>query len=708
MVHQGKMMIDPKQMTLADGTELTPSEEAATSESGILDRSWVKIAFMVPLDEIGDTDDRKNTFYTSASAKYTDTRLGCNIGINPKPQWTRYADIRVKGRMVGRNDVNLTSVSGNYGMGSAYSEGLDAAAQKIFLRFGVPKFNSLLNFLQNAFDREQMILARTGRAPSAFYTLAKVAGVALTAISFPALTIGVMVGKAIMYAMARPTNKFFTLKPTMFSYWSTVNHLVINHAVNVGLIKKILNTEEGQRLGRPYKFDDTQISIMTDMFPDMFRDGTFDILAMATKAQRLANKQFRTDYDRLSKDSATDFEGYLKRDFSTGSHETMISDEKGNPTLGALFNHLSDFSRYWVAERNDSVIQEMDPRYKSDGEPPPPGEISPLGEHVKSMVEYIDAETRQGAEFAVFRVNHTGSVSESFGNSVAESDLAQKFNGMSSQFKEARFSIADGTLFSGVLGSVQNALADVATGAIDGVTLGFSGLVAGLGGSGYIDIPKHWQSSSATLPRGSYKMQLISPYNNPVSQMMNLWIPFYMLVAGGLPRATGKASYTSPFYCQLYDRGRLQSKLAMIESISVTRGTSNLQFDTLGKVLALDLSFDIVDLSTIMHMPVGSGKILDVDITIDDDNILMDYLNVLGGMDIYSQIYEWPKAQLAMTKKLASLKYKATSPAFHAVMFKNSLQDGFINDITQGTSGLFFDVIEGVNRGSASIDGTRD
>lgn len=703
-------MIDPKQMTLEDGTPITPPEEASTSENSVLDRNWVKIAFMVPLDEIGDPDDIKNSFYTSASAKFTDTRLGCNIGINPKPQWTRYADIRVKGRMAGRNDVSLTNISGNYGMGSAYSEGIDAASQKIFLRFGVPKFNSLLNFLQNAFDREQMIMARTGRAPSAWYTAAKVAGSALALVSFPALTIGVALGKALLYMTSRPSNKFFTLKPTMFLYWSTVNHLVINHAVNVGLIKKVLSNEEGQRLGKPYSFDEEQIKIMSEMFPDLFRDGVFDIIAMATKAQRLANKQFVNDYERLSRDSAADFEGYLKRDGAL-THNTPIADSRGPgelvPSLGSLFNYITMASRYWTAEREDSVIQEMDPRYKPDEETPEPGKINPATEHIKSMIEYVDAEVRDGAEFAVFRVNYTGSSNESFGNSVAESDLAQKFNGMSSSHKEARFSVADGQLFSGFLGSVQNAVTEVAMGAIDGVTMGFAGLVAGLGGSGYIDIPKHWQSSTATLPRGSYKMQLISPYGNPVSQMMNIWIPFYMILAGALPRATGKASYTSPFYCQVYDRGHLQSKLAMIESISISRGTSNLQFDTYGKALAIDLTFDIVDLSTIMHMPVGSGNLLDHDITIDDDNILMDYLNVLAGMDIYSQIYTWPKAQLDMTKKLAQLKYKTTSPAFHAAMFRNSMTDGFLNDITLGGSGLLMGALEGVNRGNALLDGTR-
>lgn len=693
-----------------NGVPLTPPTEVTSDDSFYLDRNWVKIAFMVPDLELTDESDRINRYYSSASAKFTDARLGCNIGINPKPQWTRYADIRVKGRLAGRNTVSLTNISGNYGMGRAYSEALDDPAQKVFLRFGVPRFNSLVNFLTNAFNREQIIMARTGRAPTAWYQLAKAAGTAIPLIAFPALTMGIFVGKAINAYVIRPTYKFFTLKPSMYQYWSTVQNLCINHAVNVGLIKKIFNKDKGEKLGSQYKIDETSIDAVSSMMPDVFRGGTFDIIAMATKAQRLANQQFEQGFNKLSQDDATDFYGYLKRDIGSqsSSHATPISDSSANPTLSTLFDHVLKVGRYFTAEKEEGVQQEQDPRISPDQPPPPKGKNSPMMDHINSMAHYYDAEQREGAEFACFRVTHTGSIQESFGNSTAESDLAQKFNGVSSQFREARFSLADGNIFGGVIQDIQNAVTNVAMGALDGATLGFAGLVSGLGGSGYIDIPKHWQSSSATLPRGSYKIQLISPYNNPISRFINIWIPFYMLLAGVLPRSTGKSSYTSPYYCQFFDRGRVQSKLAMIESMSVTRGTSNLQFDLTGQALALDVTFDIVDLSTIMHMPISSGGLLDTpDLGLDDDNITNDYLNVLAGMDIYSQLYAWPKAQIAATKQLAALKHKATSPAYHAALLRNSASEGFINDITLGASGLVQGAAGALTKGSALLDGTR-
>lgn len=691
-----------------DGVPIAiPAQERSPTE--IFDRNWLKMAFMVPDIDIAVDSDVLNRYYSSASAKFTDSRVGCNIGINTKPQWTRYCDIRVKGRLEGRNDVTIGNVSGNFGMGSAYSENIDDPAQKIFMRFGVPQFNSLSSFLLKAFNREQTIMARTGRAPTAWYKLGNWTTSALMLIAFPALSITVASAKTISWLISRPTSKFFTLKPTMFMYWNSVNNLVINHSVNVGLIKKVLadsDTQDTQRLGQTYTLDKDQIAMLGQLYPDIFRNGTIDIISLASRAQRLANLQFQNDYDRLGRDSSTDFEGYLHREYTTdGRHGSYISDSKGDDTLSSYLNRMLMGSRYITAEKGEDFIQEADPRV---GTPDKEGKASPLKDHVEAMVKVLDAEFRHGAEFACFRVDHTGSMQESFGNSLIESDLSQKLNGISSQTAEARFSFADGNLIGGAIGSIVGAVKDIGLGALDAATFGFAGLAAGLGGSGYIDIPKHWQSANASLPRGSYKIKLISPYNNPVSRLMNIFIPLYMLMAGGLPRSIGKQSYTSPFYCQIYDRGRLQSRLAMIESISISRGTSNLQYDLSGNALAIDVSFTVVDLSSIMHMPISSGNVLEVDSTMDDDNIAQDYLAVLAGMDIYSQIYAIPRAQLKATKELAKLQYKATSPAFHAALFRHSVSDGFINDITLGASGALTELVEAGVRGNALLEGTRN
>lgn len=699
-----------------DGIPIQPYNPTSITDEE-LDRNWAKIAFMVSDTELDNETDVVNQYYTSAHAKFTDTRIGCNIGINPRPQWTRYSDVRVRGRLAGRNSVSLSNISGNYGMGRAYSENQDDPAQKIFMTFGVPKFSGLVNYLVRAFDRDTTIMARTGRAPSFWYTAARVTALGFASFAAPGLAVTVAIGKGVLWLFGRPSSKFFTIKTTMFMYWSMVNHLVNNHAVNVGIFKKVLSTEEDQRLGRPYRIDTDQMADISGLMPDVFGGGGgyFDVYAIANKAQRLANQMFMNNYAKLENGSEADFYGYLKRESSgSGTNNSYISNDGKTPTLLAFLNKMAMQGYYDVDSEEEAKKPEFDPRVNpnetSGSEPkpaPPEGWFPKL---LNSWRQNADAEMRDGSQWACFRVDYTGSVGEAFSSSTAESDISQKVNSISSQAKEMSFSFAGGKTGIGAIDSIVSGVTDVVSGILDGASFGFSALLSGVGGSGFMDIPKHWQSSSANLARGSYTIQLISPYGNPVSQLINIWVPFFMILAGAIPRSTGKQSYTSPFYCQLYDRGRLQSRTAMIEQLRVTRGTSNLAFDLYGKCLALDLTFDVVDLSTIMHMPMSSGSLSDKasnDMTIDEDNIAADYLNVLAGMDIYSQVYPFPKAQLRATKQLLNMHQKSTSPAFHIALLKNSVEDGFINDITLGISGLLTRVAQGPVTGNSILEGTR-
>lgn len=688
--------MDPRLIESNGQALVKGSTQLATDQHGIvLDRDWAKSAFLISDNQLGDPTDVANRYWSSASAKFTDGRLGCNIGINAKPQFTRYSDIRSKGRLAGRTDVSITNTAGNHGMGRYYSEAIDDPSQTIYMRFGMPQFNSITNFVSKAFDTELSSLARTGRSKGFFYNIGKIAGTVIAVVAFPSIALTILAGKAISSIFMRPTSKFYTMKPAMHLYWSTVNTLVNTQAINRGIFPKIMASEEEQRLGRPFKLDQEYLEQLSTLMPGVFKDSSyFDMYAIANRAQRLANKMFIDDFEKLNNGTATDYTGYLKKNVDgVGGHPTYITDSKGEPKLGSVINRLATLS-YYLGSDTDARM-EADPRVdgasETDGQKKDPSFFQDLASH-------FDAEFKDGSQFATFKVDHTGSVESSFANSLVESDLSQKLNATSSQMRQARFSFADGNIVGGVageaIGAVAGAVTDVATGALDGVTMGFSSLLAGLGGSGYIDIPKHWQSSSASLPRSSYTMQLISPYGNAISQIQNIDIPLFMIMAAAMPLSTGKQSYTSPFLCQLFDRGRCQVRLGMIESLSITRGTSNLAFNTKGNAMALDVTFTVADLSSIMHMPISSGSILETDMTIDEDNILADYLAVLAGQDIYSQIYAMPKAKLVVAKKLMGLS-KLTSPAYWMSMFHESATSGTLQYLTLGA----FNVLEGATRG---------
>lgn len=686
-------------------TDTKSYKTGGTSPDYILDRDWARQSFLLNDIQLGNTTDVSNRYWSSASAKFTDGRLGCNIGINCRPQFSPYTDIRHPGRLSGRAEPTLNETTGNYGMGRYYSEAIDDPAQIIYMRFGLPQFNSLTNFLSRAFDPNQSGLARTGRAPSAFYRAGNVLGTVLAVVSFPAIAIPILAGKVIGAFFLRSTSKYYTMKPDMHLYWSTVNTLVNTLAVNSGIFPKILNDnkDDTQRLGQPFKLDQEYLSMISDLMPDVFSsDNYFDIFALANRAQRLANQVYKDDFQREDNGTISDFVGYLKRENTgDGTHSNKIVDKQGKVSLAQFLNKVTMLSEYFGKEKDQPSKAETDPRI----DPNSPEGKERTNDPLNSFAEYFDAEFRSGSQFATFRVDHTGPVSESFSNSVQESDLSQKLNNTSSSARQARFSFAEGNFVGGlvgdVVGTVAGAVKDVALGAIDGVTLGASNIIKGLMGDGYVDIPKHWQSSSASLPRSTYNIQLFTPYGNVVSRIQNLYIPLCMLLAGSLPLSTGKQSYTSPFLCQIFDRGRCQIRLGMIESLTITRGTGALAFDTKGNALAIDISFTVADLSSVMHMPVSSGSFFGVDMTLDEDNILSDYLAVLAGQDIYTQVYPMSAAKLRLAK-MAIVKGRLSSPAYWASAIHDSSTSGMLQYLTGGVG----NILEGLARGAETTAGS--
>jgi hypothetical protein len=219
----------------------------------------------------------------------------------------------------------------------------------------------------------------------------------------------------------------------------------------------------------------------------------------------------------------------------------------------------------------------------------------------------------------------------------------------STAFNFAGGNVSGDTLVGGMVQSVLGAAADAVRGVRDGLQL--SGLAA-LGGAAFVDIPEHWQSSAANLPSMSYSFTLTSPYGNKMSQLTNIYIPLAMILACALPLSTGRQSYTSPFLIELYDRGRAQTRLGIIDSLSISRGTSNLSFNTAGEPMAIDVSFTVKDLSTVMHMPIIQGFSLTnpTASVFDDDNTFSDYMAVLGSLTLQEQVYTGDKLKLAFTR----------------------------------------------------------
>jgi hypothetical protein len=286
--------------------------------------------------------------------------------------------------------------------------------------------------------------------------------------------------------------------------------------------------------------------------------------------------------------------------------------------------------------------------------------------------EHVDAFVRGGAGYAVFDVEYTGSVSETFSNDVEDSGIQSTLQAITGSTRSIKFNLGGLSAGDGIIGQmideVIGGLKAFFTNAASSVTFGLSNIIPALLGGGFIDVPKRWSNSSARVATLSYQTKLISPYGNPVSQLQKIYIPLCMLMAGALPLATGKQSYTSPFLCSIYNRGKQIVKLGIISSLTISRGTSNLGFTDDGRALAVDVNFEVMDLSSVMSMPIDTGGFFGIDMTLDEDHLLSTYLSTLSGRDLTSIQYAGYGIRVNIAKRW--LRYsQSISPASFGTAF---------------------------------------
>jgi hypothetical protein len=634
----------------------------------VKDSSWIRQSFAVGDTNLAAGDVSRRTF-TSASLKFTDTTLGGNFEINPPPQFTRTADLRSPNRL-----------ANSPGMGRYYSEAIDDNSQRIFMRFGVPQFNSLTTFFTGFYNSGAGQLARTGRATGLFYALGRAVGFVVGVMNWLPLAVH-MLGVGLRFFLQKPASKFYYLKPSMPMYWSAVQTIVNQIAVNRGIVPRIGGSDSiASGLGDQYSFD---TAAMDAFQQNIFTSGgTVNVYALATRAMRLQHKQTKALEQAASTDelnittaftnvmtqtygnSPPDYLTYLGKWAGTSSNDGTQSTQgipEATPNTGAS----TDTSDTAGGDSTDSSVEALSPT-ASDG-----------------FTDFLSAEMDDGSEFVCFRVNATGSVGESFSSSTKDSDIANKINSMSSSSRSTEFDLAGGniagdTVIGGAVQGILGAAKDFASGVSD--SLKISGLAA-LAGAAFVDIPQQWESSSASLPKASYTINLVSPYGNAISQLINIHIPLAMLLAAVLPISTGKQSYTSPFICELYDKGRCQTRLGIVDEMSITRGTGNLGFTNEGHVMAVDVSFSVKDLSTVMHMPISQAISFTAGLsaalggaavagvagavggfalgqivagTFDEDTVYTDYMAILAGMGLADQIYPWRKYKLNLTNQMTN------------------------------------------------------
>ena len=537
---------------------------------------WLRQAFLLPIDDNKDSygSNTKRRYANSAAFKFTNASLGGNFVMNPLPQYTRFADIRQKGR--GRTEANKFEGQGRY-----YSEAHDDTMQEIHMSFGVPRFSSWSGFFTNFYDRHAAGLATKGFVDTAWYNLGNVTGFFITLPLQPFILGVTGASRVISFLTRTQPSKWFYFKPTMHAYWSAVNTIANEFAVTLGITPRIWHDTHDGLPDPKDKVTAEDVKEWHRIFPSFFReDGGVDVMALAGRAQRMADSAQR------SMESMT-----AKAKSIKALRETIESEmNKAVKDPNAGINANTYFKEYLEEETKSGASIEGTESLSSWSK-------------LEGVSDFLTGQQRDGTQFVSFRAEYNGEVSESFSNSTAEVGYVQSLNTKVTEGRVANFNYMGGSLAPGV-GGVMDAVKGWVGGALDSVNL--SGLET-LAGAAFIDVPEYWESSMASLPSATYTVTLNPTYGNTISRFLDMFVPLAMLLPMVMPLAAGRSAYTSPLLCQIFHRGRVQRQLGIVSDMSIRRGVGNVGWTAEHEMLNCEVTFTVKDLSKLMYMPVKAG-----------------------------------------------------------------------------------------------------
>ncbi len=695
---------------------LTGTNTNNTNKIEIIDRlttidiNWLNNSYLVDLANLAP-DDQANAFWSNAYLKYTDTSLGGNFGINTKYGFTPSADVPIAGRLSGREEYDMVSETMNFGMGRRYSEMFDDNEDLLFLEMGDPKFNSLISFVTNAVDYGTSVVANTGRSLAAYYAGRAVGayiGVSALFVAFPFWGAALFLGGLMVtkFLSAGSDFSYYKLSPSMYKYWRAVNIMTSQMGVELGMMTPEFLPKESKdkALGMPIKMTSEFADQIRALIPGLLTEQNYiDVFAVANKTQVLVNQQksIEREYyntegsktftyaDKIAKEEAMTFSSYIDELFKFYEYTGKIADntsapqtdntgviEKISSGVGALTKGVTDYLSSGTGKSNinkDGTVSITD------------GEVKEKNSWLEELALYVDSSVRHGASFATFRLEYMGAVSETFSNSTKEIPLKDTINNVSSKVKDVMFSVSGGNIISDNLDKAVKYTGDFLMGAAEGVTFGLSNLATALLGGGYFDVPKMWDDSTFEYQKHTFKMRLGGPYGHPLSMMQDMYIPLFMLIAATASQSVGKAGYTSPMLCSAFIKGKLNTPLAIIDSLTIERGVGNMGYDKYGRPLAIDVSFSVMDLTSFITAPVDAGIFGGLTSALDDNSPMSRYIQMLAGRSIYSTKYAAPKAKLKHMKLRQGISMM-TDPSAWGTAIGESIGGSVVGSLLNGFS----------------------
>lgn len=292
-----------------------------------------------------------------------------------------------------------------------------------------------------------------------------------------------------------------------------------------------------------------------------------------------------------------------------------------------------------------------------------------------------------GMDAVTFRVEGGASpITDNFSNQTQQSEIASFFNGTVSAVNNFRFNVQGGATGIGLIDGVLNKIKEGGLAIASGSVIGNP--ILALLGNARLHIPEHWSDSTANLHTESYEIYCEANYGHPYSIATNIFLPLALIAPFVFPISTGGSTYTTPFMCKAFCRGRSIIKTGIIKNASITFGEGELGWTKDRLPLNMRIRLEIADLDGNVTVPVVRLKnALEVfNISRTSGNYLGDiggynsWLARVGGQDYLDTVLKFNRLNKRITRFETDFQE----------LFSASRIAGAVNDSIIGSLGTIF------------------
>jgi hypothetical protein len=453
----------------------------------------------ISADALYSSATADNATFTKFSV--ADTSLGGNEAINCRWGFGRDDDIiHPMNALMGQPELG--------GIGRVYMDMYQTTQQLLHITVGVPEFQKLWEFYSTAVDADLCSDVNSGNALKIGRLFGSAIGgaakLAFTAFTWP---YHFTVWLADFLSPNDRVTRYYDLDPAMPLYYRYVNSILVHLCCNLGWY--------------PNAWD----------IPDAFNP-------KAGTGGTTSGSQANTSYMELLKSSG--------------------ANNNGEPNEAALPGFLQGCGPniYKIISKRDyrlGLNLTMQNKDTDDFLSRAARKAAPDG-FWDIFTQRARASATGADKYISFRINKSTDSSEAISNSTGQSTVAQFFNSQAAAGRDRTFS-SGGSILNNVpvIGSILKGASDVVMGVA--TKAGFAGLAAAvMTGSGFLDIPDIWLSSSFSK-NYNFSFQLRAPAADNLSITQSLYVPLAMLLPLACPRSVGLNAYTSPFLVKAYCKG---------------------------------------------------------------------------------------------------------------------------------------------------------